>query len=103
MTAVLKKGDIVVITVDRKWSDAVGAAHVLHQFTEEDYTGDARAFIAKLVSMTDSEGLWVEGPRKKNTTSEHERVGIKLLIPWVYILAVRSAAVSQADRKRMGF
>ena len=94
----LRKGDVVAITVTREWADSAGAVNVLHHFKGDDYTEAVRTFAASLISITDSEGLWVEGPKKPG-----RREKIRLLIPWAYIITIRSGSINEADRKKIGF
>jgi hypothetical protein len=99
---VLRKGDEIAITVSKDWADAVGAirSRVLHHFKGDD-TPASQLFAAKLVSLTDSEGLWVEA--LGDATGKHRLAKGKMLIPWAYIYTVRSDRISESEREKIGF
>ena len=96
----IKKGDQIAVTVTKEWAEAVGPVSWLHYFSAND-TATSRLFFAKLVSVTDSEGLWIESaeevpPGKRDTADE-------MLVPWSFIFAIQTSAYFQSDRETMGF
>jgi hypothetical protein len=97
---VIKKGDEVGVTVTKEWADAVGPIPALHYF-DKDETLSARLFVAQLVSITDSEGLWVESV--KSIKSQENDRGLLVLVPWRFILAVQTSPGMQIGRAQPGF
>ena len=89
-----KAGEVVAITVVAEWAEQVGAGHHLHEFKAE--AGTAPTFAAEVVSMTDSEGLWVS-----SGDNEKDDAITILMIPWGYILLVKSSP--QHGRIAAGF
>jgi hypothetical protein len=95
----LKKGDIVAVTVSRAWTEAMGDQPSLHFFTGND-TETARTFAAKIVSVTHTDGLWLSTAKEGEKKPQSEG---KILVPWVYIFAVRTGEAMMADRHKFGF
>jgi hypothetical protein len=94
----LRKGEVVAVTVPRDWAESAGAERVLHHFKGDDYTEAVRTFAGYLVSVTDSEGLWFEGPKQ-----EEKRTQTRILIPWAYISTIRTGSINEKLRKKIGF
>jgi hypothetical protein len=93
----MKKGDRIAVTVTAAWADAVGPSPSLHYFKGND-TPTSRLFFPKVVSITHSDGLWVE------SASETEAAETSILfVPWSYIIAIRSSSLLEADRHKPGF
>jgi hypothetical protein len=96
----IKKGDEIAVTVTKQWADAVGAIPMLHYFSKEE-TSAARVFIAKLVSTTEPNGLWVESAIAPKP--DEADVADMMLVPWSCILAVRTSPCLQSQRETLGF
>ncbi len=97
----IKKGDVVGVTVTKEWADAVGPDESIHYFSTHD-TPRSRLFLAKVLSITDPVGLWVEATDDFRVP-EHSDGAATLFVPWAYIIAVRSGSVFKVDRRRPGF
>jgi hypothetical protein len=86
------------------WSRSIGPTQLTQKNTllhaPGNDTADAQLLVAKLVSLTDSEGLWVEA---LDDARGKLKVRSKMLIPWTYIQTVRSDPVSGIDREKIGF
>jgi hypothetical protein len=96
---VLKVGDLIAITVPTSWAKAAKAGDVIHHFKGDD-TQTSRLYAARLASLGDAEGLWVESMKNESGKS---RIRTKLLIPWGYVIALRSDPLSEVEREKLGF
>src|SRR5436309_3296750 len=95
----IKKGDKIAVTVTKQWAEAVGPVSWLHYFSAND-TASSRLFFAKLVSLTDSEGLWIESAHE---SPPDKRDADEMLVPWSFIFAIQTSNRFQSDRETMGF
>ena len=93
------KGDKIAVTVTKEWADAVGAIALLHYFSREE-TNAARAFIAKLVSIAEPNGLWIESAI---ASPDEDEAGDMMFVPWSAILAIRTSPGLQPEREPLGF
>ncbi len=92
----LKKGDKVAVNVHKDWANAV-KSDILHYFAG-DNTEESRLFIARIVSVTDPDGLWFE-----SSSEERPQFKQKILVPWPFIFSVRTGAVFESKRTATGF
>lgn len=96
----MKKGDLIAITVSKEWAEAVGPVPAIHYF-EGNETLTARLFIARLISITESDGLWVESANNSSEADSEDTT--RLFVPWAYIIAIRSSRSLETDRHKLGF
>ena len=87
----IKNGDDIAVTVTKAWADAAGPISPLHYFCKEE-TSDARVFIAKLVSTTEPNGLWV-----KSAVQRGEDDPIFMFVPWSFVIAIRTSPSLQSE------
>jgi hypothetical protein len=93
---IIRSGDPIAITVTRHWARDVGAVNLLHHITGDINSNTSMTFGANLISVTNSEGLWVES----SSGSENPA---KILIPWSHVLTVRSNASFGDSEQSVGF
>jgi|SRR5579875_1507885 len=98
----MKKGDLIAVTVSREWADAVGPVDAIHYF-EADDTPTTRLFVAKIISITDPSGLWVESANDPLLAGDKEPDQTTLFVPWQFIIAIRSSPGLKTDRHKLGF
>ncbi len=91
----LKKGDVVAVNVRRDWTESVHAGF-LHYFPGDD-TDTSRLFIAKIVSVSHTDGIWFESSRGD------DELGQMILVQWTFILAIRTGLKLRAKRDKPGF
>jgi hypothetical protein len=96
----IKKGDEIAVTVTKEWSNTVGAIPLLHYFPGEQTTA-ARVFLAKLVSATEPNGLWVGyAPTLRPDGCDP---GDMMFVPWSCVLAIRTGPGLQSEHEAVGF
>ena len=96
----INKGDDVAVTVTKEWAEAVGAISPIHYLSREETTA-ARVFIAKLVSATEPNGLWIKSAIAA-PPGEDDTVDM-MFVPWSAILAIRTSPCLQSEREPLGF
>ena len=83
----IKWGDHIAVHVTKEWADAIGEITWI-QYCEDEDTLTSRVFIARLVSLEHSNGLWIE-------SATHDTEGKHVMyVPWGVILAIRTSGVS---------
>ena len=89
-----KVGEYIGVTVASAWAEEVGADRRFHRFSGEP--GIAPTYGVEVVSMIDSEGLWV-----RNSAGAGRESRMVSMIPWGYILLI--ASTPQRTRVSTGF
>jgi hypothetical protein len=96
----IRKGDEIAVTVTKEWAEAVGPVPLLHYFPGDE-TPTGRLFIARLVSLADPEGVWIES--SDGLPSDKDYMADKMLVPWKFILAIRTSPCLQSKHEPPGF